>query len=63
MLLEKEHFASQSTISRFLDRFTEKNIEELQKMNQALLDKVYPFHNDTDFIIDLDSTHTDTFGR
>lgn len=63
MLLEKEHFASQSTISRFLDRFTEKNIEELQTMNQALLDKVYPFHNDADFIIDLDSTYTDTFGR
>ena len=63
LLLEKEHLASQSTISRFLERFTEKNIEELQTMNQALLDKVYPFHNDTDFIIDLDSTHTDTFGR
>lgn len=32
-------------------------------MNQALLDKVYPFHNDTAFIIDLNSTHTDTFGH
>ena len=27
LLLEKEHLASQPTISRFLDRFTEKNIE------------------------------------
>lgn len=56
LLLEKEHLASQSTISRFLDRFTEKNIEELQTMNQALLDQVHPFHDDSDFILDLDST-------
>lgn len=63
LLLEKEHLASQSTISRFLDRFGEKNIEELQQLNQALLDQVHPFHDDSDFIIDLDSTHTDTFGR
>lgn len=32
-------------------------------MNQALLDKANLFHDDSDFIIDLDSTHTDTFGR
>ncbi len=63
LLLEKEYLASQSTISRFLDRFDEKNIEELQQMNQALLDKANLFHDDSDFIIDLDSTHTDTFER
>lgn len=63
LLLEKEHLAPQSTISRFLDRFVEKNIEELQQINQALLDKADQFHDDSDFIIDLDSTHTDTFGR
>jgi len=63
LLLEKENLASQPTISRFLDRFTEKNIEELQQVNQSLLDKVHPFHDGSDLIIDLDSTHTDTFGR
>ena len=31
------------------------------KINQALLDKVYPFHDASDFIIDLDSTYTDKF--
>lgn len=53
----------QSTISRFYDCFTQKNIEELQALNQAILDKVYPFHDGSDFIIDLDSTHTDTYGH
>ena len=63
LYLGKEKLASQSTISRFYDCFTQKNIEELQALNQAILDKVYPLHDGSDFIIDLDSTHTDTYGH
>ena len=55
--------ASQSSISRFLDRFTEENIDQLQALNQSLIDKARLIRNDTELIIDVDSTHSDTFGR
>lgn len=43
--------------------FHSKNIEELQALNQAILNKVYPFHDGSDFIINLDSANTDTYGH
>ena len=56
-------WASQPSISRFFDRFTEQTIEDLQTLNQVLIDQARLIRNDTDMIIDLDSTHSDTFGR
>ena len=55
--------ASQPSISRFFDRITEQTIEGFQMFNQALIDQARLVRNDTDMIIDLDSTHSDTFGR
>ena len=55
-------WASQPSISRFFDRFTEQTIEDLQTLNQVLIDQARLIRNDTDMIIDLDSTHSDTFG-
>lgn len=55
--------ASQSSISRFLDRFTEANIGQLQALNQSLIDKARLIRNNTELIIDVDSTHSDTFGH
>ncbi|EJB2772723.1 IS1380-like element ISSsu5 family transposase [Enterococcus faecalis] len=62
-VLGKKQLASQSSISRFLDRFTEENIDQLQALNQSLIDKARLIRNDTELIIDVDSTHSDTFGR
>lgn len=61
-LLGEQPLASQSTISRFLDRFTETNIQQLQALNQGLIDQARTIRNATELLIDLDSTHSDTFG-
>lgn len=55
--------ASQPSISRFFDRADENTIEDLQKLNQVLINQARLVRNDTDMIIDLDSTHSDTFGN
>ncbi|WP_102336195.1 IS1380 family transposase [Salimicrobium jeotgali] len=63
MLLGKNPLASQSSLSRFLDHFSEENIHQLQSLNQALIDQARLIRNDTELIIDIDSTHSDTFGH
>ena len=63
MVLGRKQLASQSSISRFLDRFTTENVGQLQSLNQSLIDKARLIRNDTELIIDLDSTHSDTFGH
>lgn len=63
MVLGKKPLASQSSLSRFLDRFSEENIHQLQSLNQALIDQARLIRNDTELIIDIDSTHSDTFGH
>src|SRR5699024_476392 len=51
-----ERLASQPPISRFCDRISEETIEDLQKLNQVLIDQARLVRNDTNLIIDLDST-------
>ncbi|GAB2319058.1 IS1380-like element ISEcp1 family transposase [Alkalibacterium sp. s-m-22] len=58
-----EPLASQSSISRLYDRVEGETIKTLQVFNQALIDKARLVRNDTNMIIDLDSTHSDTFGH
>ena len=58
-----EPLASQSSISRFYDRVVVETILTLQVLNQDLIDKARLVRNDTNMIIDLDSTHSDTFGH
>src|SRR5699024_8170663 len=58
-----ESLASQPTISRFFDRIDEHTISGLQRLNQILIDQARLVRNDTNMIIDLDSTHSDTFGN
>src|SRR5699024_4628233 len=62
-LSSDEPLASQPSVSRFFDRVTDKTIEDFQTLNQTLLDQVRTVRNDTEMIIDLDSTHSDTFGH
>ena len=59
----EDALASQPSTSRFFDRITEQTIDDFQVFNQALIDQARLVRNDTDMIIDLDSTHSDTFGR
>lgn len=62
-LSSAKSLASQPSISRFFDRVTDKTIEDFQTLNQTLLDQARTVRNDTEMIIDLDSTHSDTFGH
>lgn len=55
--------ASQPTLSRCLHRFDEQAIVQLQDANQALLDQVHRLRKAEALILDLDSTHADTYGR
>ncbi|MEG0498204.1 MAG: IS1380 family transposase, partial [Carnobacterium sp.] len=63
LILNKETATSQPSLSRFWDRIDEKTIRQFQDLNQALIDKVRLKRNTTEMIIDLDSTHSDTFGN
>ena len=62
-LSSDEPLASQSSISRFFNRVGQDTILTLQELNQTLIDKARLVRNDTNMIIDLDSTHSDTFGN
>ncbi|MFD2618759.1 IS1380 family transposase, partial [Terrilactibacillus laevilacticus] len=55
--------ASQPSLSRFFKRFDRQSIEQLERANQALLDKVHTFRESKTLIFDLDSTHSDTYGN
>ncbi len=55
--------ASQPSLSRLFNRFDETSIEQLNQANQELLDKVHVHRGNESLIIDLDSTHADTYGN
>ncbi len=63
LVLDKDGLASQASLSRFWERFSEKTIVQLQQLNQAMIDKARLERNSTELVIDLDSTHSDTFGN
>lgn len=54
--------ASQPSLSRFFKRFDTESIEQLGHANQELLDKVHSYRESKALILDLDSTHADTYG-
>lgn len=55
--------ASQPSLSRFFKRFDEQSLDQLQAANQALLDKVHHTRQSKTLLFDLDSTHSDTYGK
>ena len=63
ILFGKNRLASQPSLSRFWNRISKKNISQFQDLNQAMIDKVRLVRNTTEMIFDLDSTHSDTYGK
>jgi hypothetical protein len=63
LVLDKKKIASQASLSRFWDRVSETTLRQFQELNQSMLDKVRLQRNTTELLIDLDSTHSDTFGN
>ena len=62
-IIGTDALASQPSLSRFYTRFDSQSIEQLNRANQELLDKVHQFRASNSIIFDLDSTHADTFGQ
>ncbi|MEC0259339.1 IS1380 family transposase [Paenibacillus lautus] len=62
-VVETSKLASQPTLSRFYDRFDQNTLDQLAVANQKLLDKVHRYRKSRALIIDLDSTHVDTYGK
>ena len=54
--------ASQPSLSRFYTRFDKHSIEYLNQANQELLDKIHLARQSKSLFIDLDFTHSDTYG-
>src|SRR5699024_10618248 len=61
-IIGTDALASQPSLSRFLNRFDEASVEQLYQDNQELLDKVHAHRGAESLILDLDSTHADTYG-
>lgn len=55
--------ASQPSIARFFDRCNEDTVNSLKDLNYRLIEMYYSKKKDVDLIIDLDSTHFDTYGK
>ncbi len=55
--------ASQPSLSRFFKRFDAQSLAQLQTANQELLDRVHRMRQSNTLLIDLDSSHADTYGR
>ncbi len=63
LLLAKPSLASQASLSRFWRRCDDQTITSLQTLNQVMLDQARLAANQTELIIDIDSTHADTYGH
>lgn len=59
LLLDTSALASQASISRYWQCFDGTTIASLQVLNQSLLDQGHLGTNQTELIIDVDSTHSD----
>jgi len=63
LLLDKEKLASQPSYSRFLKTIQPQNITEISKLTTKLNDLYYRQTKPQEMVVDLDSTHSDTFGK
>ncbi len=59
----KSTLASQPTISRFFQIITKETIPQFMQVAQQLADMQIAQNNIQDMVIDLDSTHSDTYGN
>ena len=62
LMLSKEDLAFQSSLSRFYEHLDTDNIEELQNIAITLGDLFLKQMNQHEMVLDIDSTHSDTYG-
>lgn len=62
-LLETKQSASQPTVSRFWNSFSDDVLEGIEKLINYLNDGARFARQQSELVIDIDSTHFDTFGK
>ena len=63
LMLNTNKLASQPTISRFINSLTEQNIDEFNRLLLHFSDAEFERRNQQALILDVDSTHADTYGE
>lgn len=61
-ILGKDFLASQPTLSRLNTRLTDATAEQLEKICHILQERIHAYEKPESMILDLDSTHFDTYG-
>src|SRR5699024_7165189 len=61
-IIGTDALASQHSLSRIFNLFDETSVEQLYQANQERLDKMLVHRGSESLILDLDSTHADTYG-
>ena len=62
-ILGKDFLASQPTLSRLNTRLTDATAEQLKKICHILQERIHAYEKPETMILDLDSTHFDTYGN
>jgi hypothetical protein len=62
-IIGTDSLASQPSLSRFFRRFDSQSMDGFNQANQEILDKMHQFRDSKALIVDLDSTHSDTYGN
>ena len=62
-ILGKDFLASQPTLSRLNNRLTDATAKQLEKICHILQERVHAYEKPESMILDLDSTHFDTYGN
>ena len=62
-VLAKDSLASQPTVSRRINEFSEDNLEQFNSLMLDLLKKVYKYQTPSHVVLDIDSTHVETHGN
>lgn len=62
-ILNKDFLASQSTMSRFINKVKDENVKQMENINLLLIDKVDSIEMPDYKILDLDSTNLSTYGH
>ncbi|WP_367377180.1 IS1380 family transposase [Levilactobacillus cerevisiae] len=63
LCLGTDQLASQPTISRFINRLDQTATDGFSRLNLALNRRLIAQSNQSDMVLDVDSTHCDTFGN
>lgn len=63
LALDKKALASQPTLSRFINWWNSDTVRSFQALNEQLGEQFMKQLNQQEMVIDLDSTHADTFGH